>query len=130
MTSWLNLVAIGIGGATGSLCRYGLTLAAAAAPGGSTMLGTTIANVLGCILLGAISALAPADSESMERLTLALRVGFLGSLTTFSTFAAESTTLAGGGRWGASAAYVLANLLLGWCALLLAGGLVRGWIET
>ena len=130
MTSWFNLAAIAIGGAAGSLCRYGVTLAAAAVPGGSNMLGTTIANVLGCALLGALSALGPHDSESIERLTLALRVGFLGSLTTFSTFAAESSTLAGGGRWGASATYVLANLVIGWLVLILAGNLVRGWIEA
>ncbi|WP_182864706.1 fluoride efflux transporter FluC [Rhodopirellula sp. JC639] len=130
MTSWLNLAAIALGGAGGSLCRYGVTLLAAALPGGSTMLGTTLANVIGCGLLGALSSLAPADSESIGRLMLALRVGFLGSLTTFSTFAAESSMLAGEGRWGASGAYVLANLGLGYLTLILAGSLVRGWIQT
>lgn len=130
MTSWLNLAAIALGGATGSLGRYGITLAAAAIPGGSTMLGTTIANVVGCALLGALSSLGPPDSESIERLSLAARVGFLGSLTTFSTFTAESQTLAGSGRWGAWSTYVLANLLIGWCVLVLAAGLARGWMET
>ncbi|QEG00499.1 Putative fluoride ion transporter CrcB [Stieleria maiorica] len=130
MTSWLNLAAIALGGAAGSLCRYGVTLAAAATPGGSTLLGTTLANIIGCGLLGALSSLAPPESESIERLMLALRVGFLGSLTTFSTFAAESTMLAGQGRWGASGAYILANLVLGYLALILVGSLVRGWIQT
>ena len=129
MTSWLNLAAIAVGGATGSLCRYGVTLASAAVPGGSTMLGTTVANVLGCAFLGALSALGPADSESMERLSLALRVGFLGSLTTFSTFTAESQTLAGSGRWGAWSTYMLANLILGWGVLLPAGHLAKQWME-
>ncbi len=127
MTSLLNLAAIAIGGATGSLCRYGATLAAAAVPGGSTLWGTTIANVLGCALLGGLSALAPPESEAMQRLALAIRVGFLGSLTTFPTFTAESTALADSGRWGASATYILANLVLGFLVLILAGNFVRGW---
>ena len=130
MTSWLNLAAIALGGAIGSLCRYGVTLTAAALPGGSTMLGTTIVNIVGCGLLGALSSLDPNQSESIERLMLAVRVGFLGSLTTFSTFAAESSLLAGEGRWGASGTYVLANLVLGYLALILAGNLVRWWIQT
>ncbi|MCO8120362.1 CrcB family protein [Stieleria sp. TO1_6] len=130
MSSLFNLTAIAAAGATGSLCRYGLTLAAAAIPGGSSMLGTTIVNVLGCALLGGVSALGPVETESMERLMLAIRVGFLGSLTTFSTFASESTALAGAGRWGASGTYVLANLVIGWYVLLLASNLVKGWIQA
>lgn len=129
MVSWLNLAAIGLAGAVGSLCRYGVTLAAVAMPGGSTVYGTLVVNVLGCGLLGALTALGPVHSEAGQRLVLAIRVGFLGSLTTFSTFAAESSTLAGMGRWGASSSYTLANLVLGWAALMIAGNLVRGWMQ-
>ncbi len=130
MVSWVNLLSIGAAGAIGSLCRYGVTLAAVAMPGGSTVYGTLIVNVLGCGLLGALTALGPADSEAGQRLMLAIRVGFLGSLTTFSTFAGESVDLAGMGRWGGSTLYVSANLVLGWLAVLLSGTLVREWIQT
>ncbi|MCC9600164.1 CrcB family protein [Stieleria sp. JC731] len=127
MTTWFNLLAIAFAGATGSLCRYGITLAASAVPGGSNMYGTTIANVLGCALLGGVTALQISDSEAMERITLAVRVGFLGSLTTFSTFAAESAAMAEEGQWGPTTGYVLANLVLGWTALMAASSLVKGW---
>ncbi|WP_149494745.1 fluoride efflux transporter FluC [Roseiconus lacunae] len=127
MTTCFNLAAIAIAGATGSLCRYGITAAAAAIPGGSSLYGTTLANVLGCALLGAITALHLGDSEAMERVTLALRVGFLGSLTTFSTFASESATLAGEGQWGPTTTYVLANLVIGWTAFVVVSGWVKGW---
>jgi CrcB protein len=129
MTTWLNLAAIALAGATGALCRYGITLAATVIPGGSTMLGTTVVNLIGCALLGGVSALGDVEGESMERLMLALRVGFLGSLTTFSTFAYESTSLAGAGRWGASAVYLLANLLVGFVVLVIAGEVVKGWMQ-
>ena len=129
MSSCFNLAAIAFAGALGSLSRYGLTLAASAVPGGSTLWGTTIANVLGCALLGVLTALGEAEMVSQGRLMLALRVGFLGSLTTFSTFAAESSTLAQEGRWGASSAYVLANLVIGWLVLMIASGVVKGWVQ-
>ena len=127
MSSWFNLMAIAFAGAIGSLCRYGVTLAAAAIPGGSTLIGTTLANVIGCALLGGLSSLEVGDSESSARLALAIRIGFLGALTTFSTFVAESSGLAADGRWGASTGYVLANLILGYLALMLSSSLVEQW---
>ena len=127
MTTWFNLAAIALAGAFGALSRYAITLAAAAIPNGSTLYGTTFANVLGCALLGGLTAIPADDSEAMQRIVLALRVGFLGSLTTFSTFAAESSLLASEGRWSHSAGYVLANLVLGWVALVAVGQWVKGW---
>ena len=127
MTTLFNLAAIAVAGAIGSVCRYAITLAAAAVPGGSTFWGTTIANIAGCALLGGLTALGAEQSAASERLMLALRVGFLGSLTTFSTFTAETSALTNEGRWGASGAYLLANLLIGYLALILAGDLVKGW---
>ncbi|MEO1525203.1 MAG: CrcB family protein [Planctomycetota bacterium] len=130
MSTWFNLAAIAAAGATGAVCRYGLTLGAAALPGGSSALGTTLVNVLGCCLLGGLTSLGDFESQTTARWVLALRVGFLGSLTTFSTFSAESSAFANEGRWAVSTTYVLANLLLGWLALTLAGMTVKGWIET
>lgn len=128
MTSWFNLLAVAGGGAIGSVARYLIAIAAAALPGGSTMLGTTIANVLGCAALGAFLQYSLTDGVASERLRLAIQVGFLGGLTTFSTFAAESTGLVIGGRWSLAGLYVGANLILGWAALVIAGGLVKGSI--
>jgi len=130
MSTWLNLLAVAAGGAIGSLCRYGVTLAAALLPGGSTMLGTTVANLLGCVFLGGLMALGSLESATGERLLLALRVGFLGSLTTFSTFTAESSVLANQGRWGATTGYVLANLVLGWIGFGAAMQIVKGWTQA
>ncbi|MEL6106601.1 MAG: CrcB family protein [Planctomycetota bacterium] len=130
MSSWFNLAAIAVGGATGAVCRYGVTLAAAALPGGSSALGTTAVNVLGCCLLGGLTALGDFESNFAARCVLAIRVGFLGSLTTFSTFSAESAAMASAGKWGTSTAYVLANFLLGWLALTLAAALVKGWVDS
>jgi CrcB protein len=128
MTTWLNLAAVAVGGGLGSVCRYLLTIASAAVPGGSGMLGTTIANVLGCAAIGALLAYGAVEGNLSERMALAIRVGFLGGLTTFSTFAAESAGLAGDGRWIGSGLYVAANLFIGWAALIVSSTVVKGWI--
>ncbi len=128
MTSWLNIMAVAAGGACGAVCRHFVTVAAMAVPGGTSLWGTTIANVLGCGLLGGLAEYGLVEGNLTRNWTLALRVGFLGSLTTFSTFAAESAVTAGEGRPAAATAYVLANLVGGWTALLGTTWMVRGWM--
>lgn len=128
MTTWLNLAAIACGGAVGAVCRYGITIAAMAFPGGSSLWGTTVANVVGCGLLGALAEYSLLEGNLSPKFALACRVGFLGSLTTFSTFTAESVTSWGGGRPGVTMVYVAANLLLGVIALLFGAAIVRHYL--
>ncbi|QDV62691.1 fluoride efflux transporter FluC [Crateriforma conspicua] len=129
MTTWMNLGAIAAGGAVGATCRYLVTVAAMAVPGGSSLWGTTIVNVLGCGLLGGLAEFSLIHGNLPPAIALALRVGFLGSLTTFSTFAAESAATAGEGRLGVASVYVLTNLLVGWAVLLGSASMVRGWMS-
>ncbi|MGB7328838.1 MAG: CrcB family protein [Rubripirellula sp.] len=127
MTTWINLIAIAGGGALGSVSRYLITLVAIAIPGGSSMLGTTIANVIGCAALGGLIEYSAGEAILDERLRLALQVGFLGSLTTFSTFQSESASLAMDQRWLLAGLYLAANMLLGWTVLIGAAAVVKGW---
>jgi CrcB protein len=126
MTTWFNLFAVAGGGALGSVARYLITLGSASIPGGSSMLGTTIANVLGCAAIGAFSQYTLSDGLVSERMRLAIQVGFLGGLTTFSAFAAESSGMASSGRLSIASFYVAANLVLGWAALVIAAAAVKG----
>ena len=59
--------------------------------------GTLLANVLGGFLMGLVLASTQQLSTEMR---LLLATGFLGGLTTFSTFSAESFTLLNNGRIG------------------------------
>lgn len=129
MTTWFNLFAVALGGAVGSVARYLIELGMSAIPGGSSMLGTVIVNVLGCAALGAFVQYSFADGMVSERMRLAIQVGFLGGLTTFSTFAAESSALASVDRLPLASLYVGANLVLGWVVLMVAAGIVKGAME-
>jgi CrcB protein len=94
----LPILAICIGASVGALARWGLALWFGA--GGLMPWGTLAANLIGGYLIGvAIAAfqLLP-DLDPVWR--LALVTGFLGGLTTFSSFSAEVTTMLLEGRLG------------------------------
>ena len=82
-------------------------------------LGTLAVNVGGGLAVGALCAWLAAQPDEMLRLLLV--TGFLGGLTTFSAFSAESLSLLQRGAYGLalvhSAAHVLASLgaaAIGW----------------
>ncbi len=129
MTTCLNLLLVATGGAFGSVARYLITVGSASLPGGGTPLGTTLANLIGCAAIGALAQYSLLVQHVSPRMILAVQVGFLGSLTTFSSFALESTVIASSGRWSQGVIYVLANLLLGWIVLAAAGALMKGWMS-
>ncbi|MEM9364533.1 MAG: CrcB family protein [Planctomycetota bacterium] len=136
MNTALNALLIGVAGACGAICRYGLNGIAThpglqGLAGGSPYLGTLLANCLGCALLGGvaewllIAAIQPETGQ--ERLFLAIRIGFLGSLTTFSTLIGESLQLSGSGRLAAGVGLLLVNTITGIVLFLGTGYLVRSW---
>jgi len=71
-------------------------------------LGTLLANILGGFLMGFV--LASTNQMSTE-MRLLLATGFLGGLTTFSTFSAESFTLLNTGRYGAAIALISIHVM-------------------
>ncbi|MEM6362799.1 MAG: CrcB family protein [Planctomycetota bacterium] len=145
MTWIADVMAIAIGGAGGAIMRYGITAAVMTATarawlspiarpiGGPSALGTTAANLIGCALLGgliAYSSILAEPSSASPRLILMIRVGFLGSLTTLSTWIAEMVLLGQSGRWSAVVWLLLVNVILGTLTLLVGMGTVRTWMTT
>jgi fluoride exporter len=83
----LPVVAICLGASIGALCRWGLGLWLT--PGGAIPWGTLAANLVGGYLIGVCIAAFQAMPQLDPVWRLLLITGFLGGLTTFSSFSAE-----------------------------------------
>jgi fluoride exporter len=118
----MNIAAVGVGAAFGAWARWGLSvLLNPVVP--SLPLGTLAANLVGGLLVGVMMGLAePLNLSATTRLLLV--TGFLGGLTTFSTFSAEAVGTLMRGQVGWASALVLAHLV---GSLLLTGiGVIAG----
>ncbi|MBL8536354.1 MAG: fluoride efflux transporter CrcB [Hyphomonadaceae bacterium] len=114
-----QLLLVALGGAAGSLARYGLGMLIARAAGVGFPWGTLTVNVLGGIAMGVLAARVGPEQEGLR---LALGVGFLGGFTTFSAFSIEAVRLLQH-QPGAGLAYVAASVVLSlsgcWLGLVL-----------
>ena len=110
MTNWLW---VALGGAAGSVARYGLGVQAGRWLGDGWPWGTFIANVVGGLLMGALAGwLALKGGADQERWRLLLGVGVLGGFTTFSAFSLETVLMFDRRGLAWAALYVGASLAL------------------
>ncbi len=91
-----------LAGALGTGARYLITLWAGQRLGPFLPYGTLIVNVTGCFLIALVMQLALSVTTFPPGLRLALTTGFMGGLTTYSSFAYETTKLAQDGARGAA----------------------------
>ena len=84
---------IGLAGALGTLLRYAVGLWARDALGTTFPYGTLIVNGVGCFLIALVSQLALSTTLISPTLRLTLTTGFMGGLTTYSSFNYETTNL-------------------------------------
>lgn len=123
--TWQNFAAVGLGGALGCWLRWLLALAMnAIVP--RLPLGTLAANLIGAFAIGlALGYYSKHTSWPLEW-RLFVQTGFLGGLTTFSTFAGESFLLLQSGEL----AWALSNIAINLFGSLVLCGLgyavVRG----
>lgn len=113
-----SVLAICLGACLGALARWGLGLWLN--PGAVLPWGTLAANLIGGYLIGVAVAVFQALPQLDPAWRLAIITGFLGALTTFSSFSAEVVGLLGQQRY--LLGFCLAALhLLGSLLLTLAG---------
>ena len=118
--AWSAAGAVGLGAALGALLRWQLG-AWLNALWPALPAGTLAANVLGGYGIGLAMAFFAQRPELAPEWRLLIVTGFLGGLTTFSTFSAEVMTLLQQGRWAAGAG--AAGLHLAGSLLATAAGL-------
>ena len=93
-----GVLAVGIGAMLGAWSRWGLgSLLDALLP--SLPPGTLVANLIGGYLIGFFIELFSRHGEIPPEARLFVITGFLGALTTFSTFSAEAITLLARGQY-------------------------------
>lgn len=113
-----RLLWICLGGAAGAGTRYLVSVWAAERFGGAFPLGTLIVNLAGCFLIGVVMH-ATLTLPWSPTLRAAITVGFLGGLTTYSSFNHETSSLLQHGATNLAALNVLATVV---------GGFIAGWL--
>jgi CrcB protein len=114
--TFLGVMAVGVGAAAGAWLRWWLGMLLN--PVFPTLpLGTLAANLIGGYLMGVALAVLTHFESLPPEARLLITTGFLGGLTTFSTFSAEVTTL-------------LARQQLGWAAALISGHVAGSILMT
>ncbi len=120
MRALLPVLVLCLGASLGALARWQLGLWLNT---GATWvpLGTLAANLVGGLVIGILLALFNAHPEIDPLWRLALITGFLGALTTFSTFSAETVQLLMADRpgqaFGLAAIHLVGSLALTWVGL-------------
>ena len=123
--------AVVIGGGIGSLFRYWISLLAAFLFGTAFPYGTLIVNLLGCFVIGVVFSLAQHTGLITPVARLFIITGFLGGLTTFSSYAIETINLEQSAQAASALINILTNNVLGlimvvlglWFGRFVSGGL-------
>ena len=122
MFTWTGAFAVGAGAAIGAWLRWALGMWLN--PVFPTLpLGTLAANLIGGLLMGVAIEMMARMTQMSPELRLLMTTGFLGGLTTFSTFSGEMTGLLLRGEilWGAIgiAGHVIGSIVLTIAGILL-----------
>lgn len=115
-------IAIAVGGSMGAVSRYWMSTTTYQWLGLAFPYGTLAVNLLGSLLMGFLSVLLVYRLQVSEELRIGILSGFLGSFTTFSTFAIDTIELGMDDSLTKAMLYVLLSVLL--CVLGALAGLL------
>ncbi|MGP1718395.1 MAG: fluoride efflux transporter CrcB [Methylophilus sp.] len=120
MKSWL---AVAVGASVGAWIRWGLSVGLNSI--GVIPLGTFLANAVGGLLMGVALGILQTVPNLSPEWRLLMTTGFLGGLTTFSTFSAEAFALLQKQHYGWAMIYISSHVIVSivltiigyWCVL-------------
>jgi CrcB protein len=113
-----KVLLVAMGGAVGSVARYGLGVQSLRLWGPAWPYGTFAVNLAGGLLMGVLAGyLAHRGGADQERLRVLVGVGVLGGFTTFSTFSLETALMVEKRAYGQAFAYTAGSVVLAVAAL-------------
>jgi CrcB protein len=119
---------VGIGGFAGSAARYSLCIASQRLPTDWPVATLTV-NVLGCLLIGILTALAAQGEAISPAIRLALATGFCGGFTTMSSMIYETAEMVRAGEYLHAFGYAAGTFVLSMAAFVVGGMAIRVLIK-
>jgi len=105
-------LAIACGGAFGAMSRFWLHSAVQKFNGSGFPLGTFVVNFLGSFLIGIFFVILAEKAALSEHWRGVIVVGFLGAMTTFSTFSLDALLLFEQGHYNTALLYIVSSVAL------------------
>jgi fluoride exporter len=105
---------VALGGALGSMARYGTSVMAARIWGSAFPWGTLIVNIVGSFIISFFGTLTlmHGPMPASPSLRTFVMVGFCGGFTTFSSFSLQTLELARGDEWLGAFANIALSVVL------------------
>ena len=107
-----SFIWVALGGAVGSVARFGFNLAAPRLLGADFPWATLIVNILGSLMMGFLAAFLAEKYSDQPDLRLFLLTGVLGGFTTFSAFSLDVFNLVQRGESSTAMIYASASVVL------------------
>ncbi len=114
MASLKPFILVALGSACGGVGRFWISLQMAKRFGENLPIGTLVANVTGCLLIGLAAAFTVQNGKTQISASVQqfLMIGMLGGYTTFSSFSLQTLGLMKTGHLGYAVGNVVLSLLL------------------
>ena len=121
-----NFLLIGLGGALGSMLRYGTGILIGQR---NFPVATLLINIIGSFIIGIVMAYSLRNEAFSANWKLFLATGICGGFTTFSAFTLENLQLLQNGKFGICGLYITCSLLFGIVAVWM-GFKLGGYVLT
>jgi fluoride exporter len=123
------LLLLGAAGSVGTLSRFALAGMVQNWCGVHFPWGTLAVNSVGCFLFGLVWPLAEGHVMITAQARFILLIGFMGSFTTFSTYAFDASRYIEAGQWPQAISILGLHNVLGLCGIF-AGLAVSRWLTA
>ncbi|WP_354624530.1 fluoride efflux transporter CrcB [Psychromonas sp. MME2] len=107
-----NIALVACGGAFGATLRYLISIGMVSLFGKGFPFATLTVNILGSLIMGYIFQLVQQETITSSPWWPLIGIGFLGALTTFSTFSMDNLMLLQQGEWIKASLNVLLNVVV------------------